>query len=115
MRVTIYHNPRCGTSRKVLAAIRARGIEPEIVEYLKAPPDAARLRALLAAMGVPARALLRRKEAAFAERGLDDPAKDDAALVAAMAAHPILIERPIVVTDRGAVLCRPAERVAEVL
>lgn len=115
MSVTIYHNPRCGTSRKVLEAIRARGIEPVIVEYLKTPPDAATLSRLLVAMGIPARALLRRKEAAFAELGLDDPAKAEAALVAAMAAHPILIERPIVVTEKGAVLCRPAERVQELL
>ena len=115
MTATIYHNPRCGTSRKVLDALRARGIAPTIVEYLKTPPDAATLRALLAAMNMPARALLRRKEAAYGEFGLDDPAKTEAALIAAMAAHPILIERPIVVTAKGTVLCRPPERVAEVL
>ncbi len=115
MTATIYHNPRCGTSRKVLEALRARGIEPVIVEYLKTPPDAATLRGLLKAMGMPARALLRRKEAVHAELGLGDPAKTEAELIAAMAAHPILIERPIVVTAKGTVLCRPAERFAEVL
>ncbi len=112
---TIYHNPRCGTSRKVLQALRARGIEPVIIEYLKTPPDQATLRSLLAQMGIPARSLLRAKEPVHAELRLGDPAQTEAALIAAMAAHPILIERPIVVTGKGARLCRPAERVEEIL
>ena len=115
MTVTIFHNPKCGTSRNVLAMIRARAEEPEIVEYLKSPPSRERLRALIAAMGIPARALLRRKEAPYAALGLDDPKLSDDDLIEAMAANPILIERPIVVTEKGVRLCRPKEAVLDIL
>ena len=115
MGVTIYHNPRCGTSRSALELIRAAGIEPRIVEYLKTPLDRAALAALVARMGVPARAVLRAKEDLAGELGLRDPAVADDALLDAMAANPILMNRPIVVTDKGARLCRPAESVREVL
>ena len=112
---TIYHNPKCGTSRKVLGWLRDTGIEPKIVEYLKTPPSKAELKALLAKTGMAPRALLRRNEAAYAGLNLADPAKSDEELIDAILAHPILMERPIVVTGKGAVLCRPAERVHEVL
>ncbi|MFL1461671.1 arsenate reductase (glutaredoxin) [Roseococcus sp. DSY-14] len=115
MSVTIWHNPACGTSRNVLAMIRNSGEEPVIRDYLRQPPDAAALRDALARTGLPARALLRRKGAPFAELGLDDPALDEEALIAAMLAHPILIERPLVFTARGARLCRPSEVVLEIL
>lgn len=115
MTATIYHNPRCGTSRKVLQALREAGIEPRVVAYLETPPDRATLRALLAAMDMPARALLRTKEAPYRELGLADPARTEAELIAAMVEHPILIERPIVVTGKGTRLCRPAERLQEIL
>ncbi|MCD7098761.1 arsenate reductase (glutaredoxin) [Stenotrophomonas sp. MMGLT7] len=113
--VVIWHNPRCGSSRKALELIRQAGIEPEIVEYLKTPPAPATLRALVARMGIATRELLRSKEAVHAELGLDDPALDEEALVAAMVAHPILINRPVVQTPRGAALCRPPEKVLELL
>lgn len=115
MTATIYHNPRCGTSRKVLQALREAGIEPRIVAYLETPPDRATLKALLVAMGLPARALLRTKEAPYRDLGLADPKRTEAELVAAMADHPILIERPIVVTAKGTRLCRPVERVQEII
>lgn len=115
MAATIYHNPRCGTSRKVLQALRDAGIEPRIFAYLETPPDQATLKALLAAMGLPARALLRSKEAPYRELGLADPGRTEAELIAAMAKNPILIERPIVVTGKGTRLCRPAERVQEII
>ena len=115
MAVTIYHNPRCGTSRTVLAMLRERGIEPDIVLYLETPPDRATLQDLLAKLGIAPRALMRRKEAVYGELGLDAPAKSDAALIDAMLAHPILIERPIVVTAKGAVLGRPPEKVLGIL
>ncbi len=115
MPVRIWQNPRCGNSRGALALIREAGIEPQVYDYLHAPPDAATLKALLGRMGIGARALLREKEAAYAELGLDDAALDDDALVAAMAAHPILINRPIVETDKGAALCRPPEKVLALL
>ncbi|MES2152682.1 MAG: arsenate reductase (glutaredoxin) [Pseudomonadota bacterium] len=115
MDTTIYHNPRCGTSRNTLELIRAAGIEPHIVDYLVTPPDAAVLRDLIARAGLGVRAAMRSKEALFAELGLDDPALDDAALIAAMVAHPILIERPLVVTGLGVRLCRPKELVLEIL
>ncbi len=115
MTVTIYHNPACSTSRKVLGLIRDAGIEPQVVEYLKTPPDAAALRALIARMGVPVRAVLREKGTPYAELGLGDPALDDEALIAAIAAHPVLLNRPIVVSDRGARLCRPVESVLDLL
>jgi arsenate reductase (glutaredoxin) len=115
MSITIYHNPKCSTSRKVLGFLRDAGIEPEIVEYLKTPPSKTKLKELLKQMGIAPRALLRRKEKLYAELGLDDAKLSDADLIAAMAEHPILIERPITVTDKGAVLCRPPERVFEIL
>lgn len=113
--ITIYHNPDCGTSRNVLGLIRNSGVEPTIVEYLKTPPDRATLTALIAAMGVPVRALLREKGTPYAELGLDDPELGDDVLIDAMLAHPILINRPIVVTPLGARLCRPSERVLDLL
>jgi arsenate reductase len=115
MTTTIYHNPNCGTSRKVLAALRAHGEEPEVIEYLKTPPSAAELTSLLARMGMSARQLLRRRGTPYDELGLDDPAWTEARLIELMVAQPILIERPIVVTDRGVRLCRPAERLREIL
>jgi arsenate reductase len=115
MKVTIYHNPRCSTSRGALALIRQKGIEPEIVDYLKTPLSKSALKALAERLGVPARALLRWKEKeAVAEAGIDEHSSE-AALLAAMAAHPILLNRPIVVTDKGARLCRPSETVSELL
>jgi arsenate reductase len=114
--VTIYHNPACGTSRNVLALIRHAGIEPTIVEYLKAPLGRDRLRALFAATGAPVRALLRSKEPLYRELGLDDPALDDERLLEAVERHPILMNRPIVATTLGTRLCRPAsESVLEIL
>jgi arsenate reductase len=113
MGVRIYHNPRCGTSRKTLALLREKGIEPEIVEYLKTPYTVADLKDLLTQLGVPARALIRKKEAAAA--GIDPASLSQEALIAAMAAHPIIVERPIVVADGKAVLGRPPEKVLEVL
>jgi arsenate reductase (glutaredoxin) len=112
--VTIYHNPSCTTSRKVLAAIRAAGTEPRVVEYLKTPPSRAELKSLLERMGMTPRALLRRRGTPYEELGLDDPKKTDAALLDAMLTHPVLNERPIVVTERGVRLCRPVERLAEI-
>lgn len=113
--VTIYHNPACGTSRNTLAMIRAAGIEPVVIEYLKTPPSRGRLLDLVARMGIPARALLREKGTPFTELGLDDPALDDEALIDAMMAHPILINRPIVETEVGVRLCRPSEAVLDIL
>jgi arsenate reductase len=115
MDVTIYHNPRCGTSRNTLALIRARGIEPRVVDYLSDTPARAELAALIARAGLSVRAAARGKETLFAELGLDDPAVGDAALLDAMMAHPILINRPLVVTPKGVRLCRPAETVNEIL
>ena len=115
MPVTIYHNPACGTSRNVLAMIRQSGEEPEVIEYLKTPPTREKLQELIAAMGIPARDLLRRKGTPYEDLGLDDPALSDAELLDAMMAHPILINRPIVVTAKGAKLCRPSETVLEIL
>ncbi|GBQ84936.1 arsenate reductase [Gluconacetobacter johannae DSM 13595] len=113
--VTIWHNPRCGTSRKVLDLLRAEGIEPAIVFYLQTPPDRATLAGVIARAGLSVREAIRTKEAAYRERGLGDPALDDAAVLDAMLADPVLIERPFVTTPRGARLCRPAERVREIL
>jgi len=107
MAVKIYHNPRCATSRKTLALLRARGIEPEIVEYLKTPPSAGELREILGRLKLPAAKLLRRKEAAAA--GMDTGALSEAALIAAMVENPIVIERPIVVSGAKAALGRPPE------
>ena len=113
--VTIYHNPACGTSRKVLAMLREAGHEPRVVEYLKTPPGREELVSLIARMGIPARALLREKGTHYAELGLDDPALTDDQLIEAMLAHPILINRPIVATPEAVRLCRPAETVREIL
>ena len=115
MTATIYHNPACGTSRNTLAMIRATGTEPTIIEYLKAPPTRAQLLDLVQRMGVPLRAVLRQKGTPYDALGLDDPALSDAALLDAVEAHPILINRPIVVTSKGVRLCRPSERVLELL
>lgn len=113
--VTIWHNPNCSTSRNTLALLRERGIEPEVVLYLKNPPDRATLQATVRATGEPVRALLREKEKLCAELGLDDAAKSDDELIDAMLAHPVLINRPVVITDKGARLCRPVERALEVV
>lgn len=113
--VTIYHNPRCGTSRNTLALLQERGVQPEIVEYLKTPLDRAALRALIASMGVPVMDVVRAKEPVFAELNLGAPGVSDEQLIDAMVAHPILMNRPIVVTPLGARLCRPAETVLEIL
>jgi arsenate reductase len=115
MDITIYHNPRCGTSRNTLAAIREAGHEPQVVEYLSTPPSREQLKQLIAAAGLGVRDAVRSKEALFAELGLDRPGVDDEALLDAMAAHPVLINRPIVVTPKGVRLCRPFELVHEVL
>ncbi|KXV21527.1 arsenate reductase [Acetobacter malorum] len=115
MTVTIYHNPTCGTSRNVLALIRNAGIAPAIIEYLKTPPSRAELVDLIARMGVPVRAILREKGTPFHELGLDNPALTDDALIDAMITHPILINRPIVVTPLGVALCRPSETVLDLL
>ncbi len=105
MSVTIYHNPACGTSRNTLAMIRQSGVEPTIVEYLKTPPSRERLKELIAAMGIPARALLREKGTPYKDLGLDDPKWSDDELLDFMLAHPILINRPIVATPKGVRLC----------
>ena len=113
--VTIFHNPACGTSRNVLAMIRQSGVEPEIIEYLKTPPTREQLVALLIAMEMSPRDLMRRKGTPYAELGLDDEALSDAQLLDAMLEHPILIERPIVVTEKGVRPCRPSEQVLDLL
>jgi len=113
--VTIFHNPACGTSRNTLALIRHAGIEPVVIEYLKTPPSKEKLRELVTAMGIPVRELLRQKGTPYAELGLDHPALSDEQLLDAMLAHPILINRPIVVTRLGTKLCRPSEAVLELL
>ncbi|HRP23217.1 arsenate reductase (glutaredoxin) [Thauera sp.] len=113
--ITIYHNPRCGTSRNTLAMIRNSGEEPIVIEYLKTPPSRDRLVELIAAAGLGVRGIMRAKEALFAELGLADPTKTDAELIDAMLAHPILINRPIVVTPLGTRLCRPSEVVLDIL
>jgi len=115
MTVTIYHNPACGTSRNVLAMIRERGVEPKIIEYLKTPPSAAKLRSLLAQMGISAREILRKRGTPYDELGLDDPKWSETELIDFMVKHPILIERPIVETARGTRLCRPKEKALEIL
>ncbi|WP_114393033.1 arsenate reductase (glutaredoxin) [Oleisolibacter albus] len=113
--ITIYHNPACGTSRNTLAMIRNSGVEPTVVEYLKTPPTRAELVDLIARMGVPVRDVIRQKQAQYTDLGLDDPALTDDQLLDAMIAHPILINRPIVVTPLGVRLCRPSERVLDIL
>ncbi|RZZ83130.1 arsenate reductase (glutaredoxin) [Pseudoxanthomonas winnipegensis] len=115
MRITIYHNPACGTSRNTLAMIRQSGETPEVIEYLRTPPTREALVALVAAMDISPRALLREKGTPYAELGLDDPSLTDDQLLDAMMAHPILINRPIVVSEQGAALCRPSERVLALL
>ncbi|TGR28907.1 MULTISPECIES: arsenate reductase (glutaredoxin) [unclassified Mesorhizobium] len=115
MTVTVYHNPDCGTSRNTLAMIRASGEEPVVIEYLEHPPSRDRLRQLIAAMGIPLRALLREKGTPYAELGLADPKWSDEQLLDAMLRHPILINRPIVETPKGTRLCRPSELVLDLL
>ncbi|QDD91720.1 arsenate reductase (glutaredoxin) [Pseudomonas oryzihabitans] len=113
--ITIYHNPACGTSRNTLGLIRNSGVEPQVIHYLETPPDRAHLERLIAALGIPVRDLLRQQGTPYAELGLDAPQLSDAELIAAMLRHPILINRPIVVTPLGTRLCRPSERVLEIL
>lgn len=113
--ITIYHNPACGTSRNTLALIRNSGEEPVVIEYLKTPPDKERMQQLLQAMGTNARALLRQKGTPYDELGLGDSKWTDAELIDFMVQHPILINRPIVVTPLGTRLCRPSEAVLDIL
>lgn len=115
MTVTIYHNPDCGTSRNTLSLIRNSGEEPAVIEYLKTPPSRATLQDLIARMGISVRDVLREKGTPYRELGLDDPKWSDAELLDAMLRHPILINRPIVVTARGVRLCRPSEVVLDIL
>jgi arsenate reductase len=115
MTVTIYHNPSCSTSRNTLAMIRQSGEEPEVIDYLKTPPSRERLRELAKAMGIPVRALLREKGTPYAELDLANPKWSDDELIDFMLAHPILIQRPIVVTDKGVRMCRPSELVLDLL
>ena len=114
-KITIYHNPRCSTSRNTLALIRNSGAEPEVIEYLLTPPTRETLQALITQMGIPVRDLMRSKEKLYAELQLDQPALGDEALLDGMLAHPILINRPIVVTPLGTRLCRPSELVLDIL
>jgi arsenate reductase len=115
MDIVIYHNPNCGTSRNTLAVIRHAGIEPHVVEYLKCPPSRALLAQMIARMGVPVRSVLREKGTPFHELGLDNPGLSDDQILDAMIAHPILINRPIVVSPHGVKLCRPSEEVLDLL
>jgi arsenate reductase len=115
MRVTIYHNPDCGTSRNTLAMIRQSGKDPEVIEYLKNPPSRARLIELIKAIGIPVRALLREKGTPYSELGLADPKWSDDQLLDLMLVNPILINRPIVVAPKGVKLCRPSEAVLDIL
>lgn len=113
--VTIYHNPKCNSSRTALSLIREKGIEPTIIEYLKTPPSRAELKSIVKRMGVSPRALLRTKEAPYAELKLDNPKLSDDQIIDAMIAHPILINRPIVATKKGVRLGRPPDTVLEIL
>jgi arsenate reductase len=113
--IVIYHNPACGTSRNALAMIRNAGIEPHVIEYLKTPPSRAMLQSLIARAGITPRALLREKGTPFADLGLDNPDLDDDTLIDAMMAHPILINRPLVVSPLGVKLCRPSEMVLDLI
>jgi arsenate reductase len=113
--ITIYHNPKCGTSRNTLALIRNAGIEPRVIHYLETPPNRDALKALITATGKPARELLRAKESVFKELDLGNPKWSDDELIDAMLAYPILINRPIVVTPMGTRLCRPSEAVLDIL
>ncbi len=115
MPVTLYHNPRCSKSRQTLELLRSRGIEPAIIEYLKTPPTVETLEAILQKLGCEPRALIRKSEAAYQEAGLDNPELDRAALLAAMVAHPVLIERPIVLANGQAAVGRPPENVLAIL
>ena len=115
MSIVIYHNPACGTSRNTLAMIRQSGEEPEVIEYLKTPPSREKLKELIAAMGIPVRALLREKGTPYHELELFDPKWSEEELIDFMLAHPILINRPIVVTPKGVKLCRPSEAVLDIL
>lgn len=115
MDVVIYHNPACGTSRNTLALIRHVGIEPQVIEYLKTPPTRAQVQDMVTRMGVPLREVLREKGTPFAELGLGDPALGDDRLLDALEAHPVLLNRPIVVTPKGVRLCRPSEAVLDLL
>ena len=115
MTITIYHNPACGTSRNTLAMIRQSGVEPVVIEYLNTPPSRAELVELIVAMGLPVRDVMRKNVEPYATLGLDDKSLSDDLLVDAMMAHPILINRPIVVSDKGVKLCRPSERVLDLL
>jgi arsenate reductase (glutaredoxin) len=113
--ITIYHNPKCGTSRNTLALIRNTGVEPNVVEYLVTPPGREKLVELIAQMNIPVRDVLRRKGTPYDELKLDDPSLTDDQLIDAMVAHPILMNRPIVVTPLGTRLCRPSEMVLDIL
>lgn len=113
--ITLYHNPACGTSRNVLGMIRNSGVEPTVIEYLKTPPDRETLTALLKAMNISARELLRERGTPYAELGLDNPALSEEQLIDAILAHPILMNRPVVVTPLGTTLCRPSELVLDLL
>ncbi|MBC7858691.1 MAG: arsenate reductase (glutaredoxin) [Burkholderiaceae bacterium] len=113
--ISIYHNPACGTSRNTLALIRNTGVEPEIIDYVKSPPSRELLQELIGKAGLTVRGVLREKGALYEELGLSDPALSDAALLDAMLAHPILINRPFVVTELGVRLCRPSELVLDIL
>jgi arsenate reductase len=115
MEITIYHNARCGTSRTTLEAIRAAGHEPRVVDYLATPPEREQLRRLIADAGLTVREAMRAKEPVYAELKLDAPGLSDDALLDAMLAHPILINRPFVATPKGVRLCRPAEKLQEIL
>ena len=115
MSTTIFHNPKCGTSRNVLGLIRNAGIEPTVVEYLKTPPDPAALHTLLQQLQLPARAILREKGTPYAELDLGNPKWSEEELIDFIVQHPILLQRPIVVTPKGAALCRPSEKVLEIL
>lgn len=115
MDIIIYHNPDCGTSRNTLAMIRNAGVEPHVIEYLKTPPSREMLAQLIQRMGVPVRALLREKGTPFAELGLGDPTLAEEQLMDAMMAHPVLINRPVVVSPKGVRLCRPSEEVLDLL
>lgn len=115
MATTIYHNPKCSTSRNVLAMLQEKGIEPEVIEYLKTPPSRTKLKELLKKMGASPRDILRRSGTPYDELGLDDPKLTDEQILDAIEQHPILIQRPIVVGPKGVVMCRPKERVYEVI
>jgi arsenate reductase len=115
MTITIYHNPNCGTSRTVLARLQALGHDPKIVEYLKTPPSREEMKNLLRGLGMTPREILRRKGTPFDELKLDDPGKSDEELLDALGAHPILMERPVVVTPRGSRVCRPADKLDDIL